>query len=123
MEKEKDISVVIPIYNEQYNISELYKRLVTTVISITKNYEFIFINDGSSDNSLSELIKLSEIDNQVFYINFSRNFGHQIAVSAGLEFCQGKVTVIIDSDLQDPPELIPQLYNEYKMNHRDIVIG
>lgn len=113
MEKEKDISIVIPIYNEQENIFELYKRLVASVSGFTKTYEFIFVNDGSSDHSLHELIKLSEIDSQVFYINFSRNFGHQIAISAGLEFCQGKTTVIIDGDLQDPPELIPQLYNEY----------
>lgn len=114
MEKEKDISVIIPIYNEQNNILEIYKRLITTISNFTDSYELIFINDGSTDNSFNELIKLSEIDKKVFYINFSRNFGHQIAISAGLEFCVGNAVIIIDGDLQDPPELISKLYEEYK---------
>ncbi|AXT19380.1 glycosyltransferase [Flavobacteriaceae bacterium AU392] len=114
MEKEKDISVIIPIYNEQNNILEIYKRLIATINNFTDSYELIFINDGSTDNSFNELIKLSEIDEKVFYINFSRNFGHQIAISAGLEFCIGNAVIIIDGDLQDPPELISELYEEYK---------
>lgn len=114
MKKEKDLSVIIPIYNEQNNIPELYKRLIKSVTTITTDYELIFINDGSIDNSLFELKQLSQKDERVFYINFSRNFGHQIAVSAGIEFCKGDVTVIIDGDLQDPPEIIPELYSEYK---------
>lgn len=120
MEEKKDISVVIPIYNEQDNIFELYNRLILSVTCLTEKYELIFVNDGSSDNSLVELLKLSENDENVFYINFSRNFGHQIAVSAGLEFCKGKCVVIIDGDLQDPPELIPKLYEKYK-NGFDVV--
>lgn len=111
---EKEISVIVPVYNEQDNIFELYNRLLISVASITSNYEFIFVNDGSNDNSLLELIKLSNQDDRVFYINFSRNFGHQIAVTAGLEFCKGNCVVIIDADLQDPPELIPELYGKYK---------
>lgn len=111
---EKEISVIVPVYNEQDNIFELYNRLLISVTSITFNYEFIFVNDGSNDNSLLELIKLSNQDDRVFYINFSRNFGHQIAVTAGLEFCIGNSVVIIDADLQDPPELIPELYGKYK---------
>ncbi|CAH8292681.1 dolichol-phosphate mannosyltransferase [Mariniflexile fucanivorans] len=111
---EKEISVIVPVYNEQDNIFELYNRLLTSVTSITSNYEFIFVNDGSNDNSLLELIKLSNQDDNVFYINFSRNFGHQIAVTAGLKFCTGNSVVIIDADLQDPPELIPELYGKYK---------
>ncbi|TGV02566.1 glycosyltransferase family 2 protein [Flavivirga rizhaonensis] len=120
MEEKKDISVVIPIYNEQGNIFELYNRLILSVTNFTEKYEFIFVNDGSSDNSFIELLKLSESDKNVFYINFSRNFGHQIAVSAGLEFCKGKCVVIIDGDLQDPPELIPKLYEKYQ-NGFDVV--
>ncbi|WP_303316219.1 glycosyltransferase family 2 protein [Flavivirga abyssicola] len=110
----KEISIVIPIYNEQDNIAKLYERLVASITNFTKVYELIFINDGSTDNSFLELLKLSEINDKVYYINFSRNFGHQIAVSAGLNMCRGKCTVIIDGDLQDPPEIIPQLYSEYK---------
>jgi len=114
MSQLKDISVVIPVYNEENNILELYNRIILSITSFTNNYELLFVNDGSIDNSFNELIKISEKDNRVFYINFSRNFGHQIAVSAGLKFCKSKCTVIIDGDLQDPPELIFQLYKKHK---------
>lgn len=112
--KQIDLSVIIPIYNEQENIPELHKRLTEVVKQITPNYELIFINDGSRDGSLIKLIELSKIDSNVYYINFSRNFGHQIAVSAGLDNCSGKAVVIIDADLQDPPEVILDLYKKYK---------
>jgi len=112
--KQIDISVIVPIYNEEQIIPELYERLHKTVVQITEHYELIFVNDGSEDYSLLELIKLSEQDDRVFYINFSRNFGHQIAVTAGLDACKGKAVVIIDGDLQDPPELITDLYAKYK---------
>ncbi|MFA8436935.1 MAG: glycosyltransferase family 2 protein [Marinifilaceae bacterium] len=110
----KDISVIIPIYNEEQIIFELYERLEKTLSQITRSYELIFVNDGSRDNSLLELLKLCERDDRVFYINFSRNFGHQIAVTAGLDACTGSAVVIIDGDLQDPPELILDFYNKYK---------
>ncbi len=109
-----DFSVVIPIHNEDETIQILYKRLHAAVATLTENYEFIFINDGSTDHSLTELLKLTILDEKVFYINFSRNFGHQIAVTAGLDVCQGDAVVIMDGDLQDPPELIPDLYDKYK---------
>lgn len=109
-----DISVIIPIYNEQEIIPELYDRIQKTVSQISENYELIFVNDGSKDHSLLELLKLTEIDKRVFYINFSRNFGHQIAVTAGIDKCSGEVAVIIDGDLQDPPELIKELYDKHK---------
>jgi len=108
------VSVVVPIYNEEKTIPELYNRLKNAVTKISQDYELVFVNDGSSDNSLLELLKLSQNDNNVVFINFSRNFGHQIAVTAGLDHCKGKAVVIIDGDLQDPPELIPELYAKYK---------
>lgn len=108
------ISIVIPIYNEQDGIPELYNRLRVSVEKISSDYEMIFVNDGSKDNSLAELIRLSQQDSRVFYIQFSRNFGHQIAVTAGLDRCKGQSVVIIDGDLQDPPELIVDLYNKHK---------
>jgi dolichol-phosphate mannosyltransferase len=114
MKPTKDIAVVIPVFNEADNLDELYKRLVVSVSKISENYELLFVNDGSSDASLQKLQAFSEADARVFYIDLSRNFGHQVAVSAGLDACQSKVAIIIDSDLQDPPELIPKLYAEYQ---------
>lgn len=108
------LSIIIPIYNEEGNISELYDRLTKVSQKITNHYELIFVNDGSKDSSLIHLIELSKKDPNVFYINFSRNFGHQIAVSAGIDYCKGQAVVIIDADLQDPPEVISDLYNKYK---------
>jgi polyisoprenyl-phosphate glycosyltransferase len=104
------ISVVIPIYNEALNIDLLYSRLTSVMQSLGQSYELIFINDGSADNSLTLLKKLAHQHNEVKYIDLSRNFGHQIAVTAGLDKAEGEAIVIIDADLQDPPELIAALY-------------
>jgi len=108
-----DLSVVVPVFNEGEIISELYSRLVSSVKTVTNSYELIFINDGSTDATLYRLIELAKTDSSVKYISFSRNFGHQIAVTAGLDYSKGSKVVIIDGDLQDPPELIPQLYARY----------
>ena len=110
----KTLSIVIPIFNEEQIIPELYERLKNAASQITDDYELIFVNDGSKDASLIQLMRLTEADPRSFFINFSRNFGHQIAVTAGLDHCRGKAVVIIDGDLQDPPELIPELYKKYK---------
>ncbi|MDX1461764.1 MAG: glycosyltransferase family 2 protein [Marinirhabdus sp.] len=114
------LTIVVPIFNEEGNIATLYQRLQAAAVEITESYEFIFVNDGSSDHSLDELVKLTAKDNRVFYLNFSRNFGHQIAVTAGLNHANGEAVVIIDGDLQDPPELIPELYAKYKEGY-DVV--
>jgi len=104
------ISVIIPIFNEESNITGLYTRLKTVIDKIQIPYEFIFINDGSKDNSILLIKQIASIDSGVQYIDFSRNFGHQVAVSAGLDKCTGTKIVIIDADLQDPPELISEMY-------------
>ncbi|MBC3538710.1 glycosyltransferase family 2 protein [Rufibacter sediminis] len=104
-----DISVVIPVYNEEANLINLYNRLEIALSSLHLTYELIFVNDGSRDGSLNLLKGLAQ-EKGVKYIDFSRNFGHQIAVNAGLDHAHGNAVVIIDSDLQDPPELIPELY-------------
>ncbi len=116
MEEKSDviISVIVPIFNEEKIIPELYMRLYQSISKISDRYEFIFVNDGSKDNSLLELMKLSTQDSKVFFINFSRNFGHQIAVTAGLDASKGNAVVIIDGDLQDPPEIIPDLFKKYE---------
>lgn len=105
------ISVVVPVYNEEHNIALLYDRVVRVLNGMDLSYEIIFINDGSSDRSLEMIRQLAVRDTCVKFIDFSRNFGHQIAVSAGLDVCSGQHVVIIDSDLQDPPELITDLLN------------
>lgn len=109
-----ELSIIIPIYNEEGNIPVLYNRLKSVADSIGVSYELIFINDGSKDASLPLIINLANQDSNVKYINFSRNFGHQIAVTAGIDHCSGNAIAIIDADLQDPPELIQDLYNKMK---------
>jgi polyisoprenyl-phosphate glycosyltransferase len=107
-----DISVIIPIYNEEENIPELFNRLHKVINEITDSYEIICINDGSTDSSLQLIKNLSAQHSFVKYIDFSRNFGQQIAVTAGLDQCKGQTAVIIDADLQDPPELIIDLHKK-----------
>ncbi|AII50342.1 glycosyltransferase family 2 protein [Hymenobacter sp. APR13] len=107
-----DLSVIIPIYNEESNIPTLYDRLRGVLDPMGLHYEFIFINDGSRDKSLQLVQTLAVRDERVRFIDFSRNFGHQIAVTAGLDLAAGEAVVIIDADLQDPPELIVPLYQK-----------
>ncbi len=108
------ISVIIPIYNEEENIDLLYKRLTGVLHDLKLTYELIFVNDGSKDKSLQLIKNLIKQDAEVKYIDFSRNFGHQIAVTAGLDKAIGETIVIIDADLQDPPELIADMYAKIK---------
>jgi len=104
------VSFICPIYNEADNISPLFDRITKAATQITNSYELIFINDGSYDQSLSLIHQLAREHSFVRYIDFSRNFGHQVAVTAGLDHCAGEYVVIIDADLQDPPELIKDMY-------------
>ncbi|GAL87219.1 b-glycosyltransferase, glycosyltransferase family 2 protein [Sporocytophaga myxococcoides] len=109
-----EISVIIPIYNEEKNILLLYKRVSDVLQNLNVEYELVFVNDGSKDKSINIICSLAKSDLSVKYIDFSRNFGHQIAVTAGLDKCTGNFIVIIDADLQDPPELIIDLYAKAK---------
>jgi dolichol-phosphate mannosyltransferase len=103
------LSIIIPIYNEEGNIDKLINRLRAVVADLNTETEFVFINDGSRDRSIELIKNLAKTDPRVKYINLSRNFGHQIAVTAGLDKCTGDRIVIIDADLQDPPELIADM--------------
>lgn len=116
MEKRNDIvlSVVVPVFNEEQIIDELVRRMVAAAQSVTDKYEVIFVNDGSRDNTLSKLKAACKGNDRLHYISFSRNFGHQIAITAGMDYSSGDAIVTIDGDLQDPPELIPEMYQEYK---------
>ena len=109
-----DISVIIPVYNEEANINMLHERLRKVLEQITSDYEMLFVNDGSHDKSISLIKDLANKFPQVKYIDFSRNFGHQIAVTAGLDKASGESIVIIDADLQDPPELIIEMHKKLK---------
>lgn len=124
-----EFSVVIPIHNEEENITELYRRLTIAIESLCTeksyskgSYEIILVDDGSTDNSWQLIMKLREKDSRVKGISFSRNFGHHVAITAGLDYTRGKVVILMDGDLQDPPEEIPRLYEKYKEGY-DVVYG
>jgi dolichol-phosphate mannosyltransferase len=117
------LSVIVPCYNEEAVIGETYRRLKSVFEIEQFSYELIFINDGSTDKTLALLKVLSEEDKTVKILNFSRNFGHQCAVTAGLNHCIGDIAVIIDSDLQDPPEVIPNMLNLMHTEQADVVYG
>lgn len=107
-------SVILPVYNEQENITEIFKRVTKVLSKLDNSYEIIFINDGSRDKTESLLHKLNKKDAHVKIISFSRNFGHQTAVTAGLDYSSGKYIAIMDADLQDPPEVLPQFFAKLK---------
>lgn len=113
-------SLVIPVFNEQENIAELYTRLSKTMKSLSKDYEIVFINDGSTDQTLNKLRDLHHQDRKVKVITFSRNFGHQTAVTAGLNYVQGKYIAVLDADLQDPPEVLPDFFTKLTQGY-DVV--
>lgn len=122
MEKNKLISVVVPMYFEQDVAEECYSRLKKTVEENNINYEFIFINDGSTDRTLEILKKIGNVDKNVKIIDFARNFGHQVAVTAGIFHAKGDAVVLIDADLQDPPELIVDMIHKWQEGY-DVVYG
>lgn len=118
-----DISIIIPCYNEELVIEETYKRLNSVLVKMETEYELLFINDGSKDSTINILKRLAENDNTIKVIDFSRNFGHQNAVTAGLNNCSGEMAVIIDADLQDPPEVIPEMVSIMKKEGANVVYG
>lgn len=107
-------SIVIPIYNEQEIIPELYKRLKTVIDNLDKPAEVIFVDDGSRDDSYKILENIQKEDSRIKMLSFSRNFGHQVAISAGMDHASGEAVILMDGDLQDPPELIPSMAAKWK---------
>jgi glycosyltransferase involved in cell wall biosynthesis len=111
-------SIIAPIYNESGNIQELYRRLCDVMDTTRENWELILVDDGSTDESASLIRQYAQKDSRVKSVIFARNFGHQIAVTAGLDYSRGKAVVIIDSDLQDPPEVILDLISKWKEGYQ-----
>ncbi|MGF1521860.1 MAG: glycosyltransferase family 2 protein [Leptolyngbyaceae cyanobacterium] len=111
-------SFIIPIYNEEENIAELYRRLMEVLAALDGPAEVILVNDGSRDASLEIMRQLHQRDARVVYLSLARNFGHQIAVTAGLSFARGAAVIVMDADLQDPPELVHSMVAEWQNGYQ-----
>jgi polyisoprenyl-phosphate glycosyltransferase len=111
-------SLVIPIYNEEATIPEMYRRVGAVMDGLDGPCELILVNDGSRDRSLALLRDLRDRDPRVCYLSFARNFGHQTAVTAGLNFARGRIVIVLDADLQDPPELIPAMVEQWRAGYQ-----
>jgi dolichol-phosphate mannosyltransferase len=110
-------SIVAPCYNEEANLPELYRRVKEVMDQTGETWELVLINDGSADRTSELMRELHTADPQVHYIDFARNFGHQIAVTAGMDYAQGEAVILIDSDLQDPPELFLEMIKKWKTGY------
>jgi len=115
-------SIVVPAYNEESVLPETYLRLTSVLERLDGPYELIFVNDGSQDGTLALLEDMHRKDPRVKVMDFSRNFGHQVAITAGMDYASGDAVVVIDADLQDPPEVILQFVEKWKEGHQ-IVYG
>ena len=116
------ISIVAPAYNEQEVLGEFHRRVTEVMAGLGCQYEIVLVNDGSRDNTLALMYALRERDPHISVVDLSRNFGKEIALSAGLDHTKGDVVVVLDSDLQDPPELIPQMLDIWREGY-DVVYG
>lgn len=115
-------SVVVPVYNEEEVVVETYKRLKEVMDILSEPYEILFVNDGSRDKTVPIIKDICSRDNSIKLLDFSRNFGHQIAITAGMDFTSGDAIIIIDADLQDPPEVIPAMITQWKKGF-EVVYG
>lgn len=115
-------SIIVPLFNEELVIEETYKRLKKEMDSCGDSYEIIFVNDGSKDRTAEMARSICRRDPNIKLLSFSRNFGHQIAITAGMDYASGDAVVVIDADLQDPPEVIPQMIAKWKGGY-EVVYG
>lgn len=122
MENNVVCSVVIPVYNEEEVVNECYSRIKKVMDSTNEKYEIIFVNDGSKDNTRQMLKEICRVDGNVKLIDFSRNFGHQSAITAGMNYSIGQAVVVIDADLQDPPEVILRMLEKWREGYQ-VVYG
>src|SRR5688572_12749857 len=107
-------SIVAPCWNEEGNLPTLYRRVKEVMDQTGESWELVLINDGSRDRTPQIMAELHAADPRVHYIDFARNFGHQLAVTAGMDYAQGDAIVLIDADLQDPPELVLEMIQKWK---------
>ena len=112
-ENKKLLSIVAPAYNEAENIDEFYSRILESTKDLNLDIEIIYVNDGSLDKTIDVIYKQKENNDHITAIDLSRNFGKEIALTAGLDYSSGDAVVVIDTDLQDPPELIPKLVENW----------
>ncbi|HEV2117762.1 MAG TPA: glycosyltransferase family 2 protein [Terriglobales bacterium] len=122
MSRPPELSAVVPCFNEQEVIVETHRRLTAVLREAARDYELVFVNDGSRDTTLPRLRQIHILDPHVRVVSLSRNFGHQLAVSAGLRHAEGEAVVVIDADLQDPPEVIPAMLEKWRAGC-DVVYG
>lgn len=108
------ISVVAPVYNEAPTLPLFCERVIAALEPLGEPFELVLVNDGSRDDSLNVMIALHDRDPRIKVVNFSRNFGHQLAITAGIDYARGDAVAVIDSDLQDPPEVIPELFAKWR---------
>lgn len=117
----KIISILVPCYNEAVVLNQFYQRLSQVITNIPQyDFQFIFVNDGSKDQTLDIIRELHEKDSRVSYVNLSRNFGKEIAMIAGIDYLTGDAAIIMDADLQDPPELIPEMISWWEKGYQDV---
>jgi dolichol-phosphate mannosyltransferase len=116
------VSVVVPVFNEEDCLEALHRRLTLALVAVVGDYEIVFVNDGSRDRSLTILRGLAAVDPKVSYLSLSRNFGHEAATSCGLAHARGQAVVLMDADLQDPPELIPRMITHWREGF-DVIYG
>lgn len=116
------LSVIVPVFNEEEVIDESYRRLTEIAKNIKESYEIIFVNDGSSDSTEFKIKNICDGDYHIKLINFSRNFGHQSAITAGMKCSKGKAIIVIDADLQDPPEVMVEMVKKWREGYK-VVYG
>lgn len=115
------LSIIVPMYNESDGLSAFFHRIKDVLAAITEDWEIICVNDGSRDDTYQQLLRYAQEDSRIKVLSFSRNFGKEAALTAGLDFCSGQAVIPIDADLQDPPELIPELVAKWREGYKVVI--
>ena len=122
MVERPELSVVVPAFNEEENVDAMYRRVVTALAERVDGIELVYVDDGSTDATWDRIVQLAREDERVRGVRFARNFGHQAALTAGVDAARGQAVVIIDGDLQDPPEVIPEMVSRWREGY-EVVFG